>query len=165
MSEHKKGDMKKEYGWLKPLEKVEAPPGKYGVEYTRSSWWRCRCRCGKEVVKPYAYLRQSPTPHCGCRKGQIRRAQKKIGHDGSCRLQREPDGSLSLRNREGKLYGVMRNDCKCRVCGKVFDNYAGTDWAWRMMINSNVVYFCSYGCMRKMEAKRFPPKKAGGYAY
>lgn len=145
--------MQKEYGWLKPLEKVGMPPGEYGKGYTSSSWWRCRCRCGREVIKPYAYLRASPKAHCGCRRGQIRREQKKIGHDGSCRLQREADGSLSLRNREGKLCGVMRNNKVCKQCGKTFDCYAGERWAYQRKNSATgkQMWFCSYGCDRKYE--------------
>lgn len=165
-------------GWLRVIERAETPEGQKGLTYKAGTWWRCRCRCRKEIVVSAVYLRQSEVPNCGCRKRETAKdggkaadakrkptaASRKIGHDGKIRVEDVKKAAEQLQEAE-KLYGVMRNDHKCRVCGKVFDRYAGKDWAWRMKIGGNDVYFCSYGCMRKIEAKRFPQKKAGGYAY
>lgn len=35
--------------------------------------WRCKCDCGKEVIKTTTYIRRSPCPSCGCYKLEVRR--------------------------------------------------------------------------------------------
>ena len=55
-------------GWLRVIGRAETPEGQKGLNYKAGTWWRCRCRCRKEVVVSAVYLRQSEVPNCGCRK-------------------------------------------------------------------------------------------------
>lgn len=47
-----------EFGWLTVIELADS---KYGRKR-----YRCKCRCGKEVIKIGTYLRSGQTKSCGC---------------------------------------------------------------------------------------------------
>lgn len=137
------------YGELELIEPVERPEG-YKGRYGKCSWWRCRCSCGKEVVKPYAYIRSSPHAQCGHMDAQIRERKRKIGHDG------EPyRGIAPYEGRpakySGKLRGVRVNIQICPTCKEKFDCYAGKEWTYRRINNGRAGYFCSYSCVRKYD--------------
>lgn len=54
----------KTFGWLTVLYRVD-------VKRKGDTWWLCRCKCGKEVVKRYSVLRrqnQYEIHSCGCSK-------------------------------------------------------------------------------------------------
>ena len=138
----------KTFGELEVIERAEKPLGKMGRKYPSCSWWRCRCSCKNVVVLSAPYIKQSPRPHCGCKRDEIREAQKKIGHDGSYARVQKTNGRVELRGRDGSLRGVIRNDRKCSQCGRTFDMYAGADWAWKSQHRGKQMVFCSYGCMR-----------------
>lgn len=146
------------YGYLTVMRQVEKPADYNGKAYNRCSWWECRCKCGKVVIVAKDYLRNTDNPHCGCRAKEIRERRSKIGHDGTCmRIVTGEDGTRTIRDREGQLHGTLRNDKICPECGKVFDCYAGANWAWRTH-GIRTKYYCSYGCMRKAEAGIEKPK-------
>lgn len=144
----------KRYGELAVIERAEKPNDGAGKKYPNSSWWRCRCSCGREVVLAGQYIKQAPRPHCGCKRDEIREAQKKIGHDGSYVRVQNTTGRVELRGKDGSLRGVIRNDRKCSQCGRTFDMYAGADWAWKTQRHGKQQVFCSYGCMRKYDYAR-----------
>lgn len=53
---------------------------------------------------------------------------------------------------------------KCRQCGKEFDCYAGTDWAYTapaLKQGGRRCYFCSYSCQQKHLKEREANKKRG----
>ena len=48
------------YGKLTVVEKAETPKGKIGA------YWKCKCKCGNEVIVKGDYLRNGDTQSCGC---------------------------------------------------------------------------------------------------
>lgn len=152
------------YGELEVLEKTVRPADPEMYKHARTSWWRCRCSCGREVVLPKQYFANASRAHCGCRAQENREAQRKIGHDGTYVKVSTAPGPRELRTGEGNLYGVMRKDRTCTQCGKVFDCYAGENWAWKRTGHNSVkILFCSYGCMRRYD-KEHPVQKGRAQA-
>lgn len=143
-----------QYGELKLIERVPRPEDA-GDSYTRCSWWRCRCSCGKEVLRAIAFLRRAPYPHCGCKTEEIRMRQKKIGHDG---MRYKTIDQYDGRPVEytAKMRGVALNNKSCPMCKKEFDCYAGEEWAYKRKIGSRIGYFCSYSCSRKYDEAHQP---------
>lgn len=134
---------------LKIIERVDRPEGTPYGKYMTSCWYRCRCICGKEAVLASQYIRNVPSPSCGCRKRQVNPASRKIGNDGSYVKLERVDGTLQAKGVDGALVGLIRNDRDCAQCGKTFDMYAGNKWAWRKQFGGKILVFCSYGCIRK----------------
>lgn len=66
---------------LTVLERVPTPAGKSGA------WWRCRCICGKEVIRGSSTLgdNRSSVRSCGCygieKTGELNRARAKHDHN------------------------------------------------------------------------------------
>ena len=128
---------------------AERPEETESKRQRKYNWYRCRCTCGREVVKNGQYLAEAKRPNCGCRQREVKPASRKIGHDGQYVKLVRPDGTLQAQSSNGEMYGVMRNDRKCAQCKKTFDMYAGPQWAWRKQYGGKILVFCSYGCIRK----------------
>lgn len=139
----------KKYGELTIIGHAERPEGPEGLRYKRSNWYLCRCSCGREVVMAAQYVSESKRPHCGCKQREVKKASRKIGHDGSYVKLERVDGTLQAKGVDGALVGLIRNDRDCAQCGKTFDMYAGNKWAWRKQFGGKILVFCSYGCIRK----------------
>lgn len=140
------------YGELELIEPVERPEGLNG-RYGKCSWWRCRCSCGKEVIKPYAYIRSSPHAQCGHMDEEIQARKRKIGHDGQrYAAPATYDGHPIKKSKRERMYGCAIIPKACPQCRKTFDCYAGIDWAYKRKIGGTIRYFCSYGCKRKYDA-------------
>lgn len=59
--------------------------------------------------------------------------------------------------------------CNCAECGKVFVPPVKTQWAYKRGSKSHrrdggayVIYFCSWGCMRKYDRESVPPVSRRG---
>lgn len=138
-------------GMLEVIRKAPRPDGDFGVRYTKSSWWLCRCDCGKEVVKPHVYLKQTAVPNCGCKRGE---QQVKKPPNGEMRARKQAC-AVEVADQGRKMYGVSRNDKMCGTCGKLFDAYAGPDWAYKRPCGiGRMEYYCSYGCMRRHDREK-----------
>lgn len=137
------------YGEMELIERVPRPEGQ-GTSYRKSSWWRCRCSCGSEVIRAIAYMRSSPNANCGCKADAIRQRQKKIGHDGEkYKMIDQYDGRPV--ESTAKMRGVALNMKDCPQCHKQFDCYAGDAWAYKRICNGRVGYFCSHRCTREYD--------------
>ncbi len=76
------------------------------------SAWRCRCRCGEEVVVSISKLRNGNTRSCGC----LRREGRRFVKHGACR------GGVLLP--EYRVWAHMRERCESRT-SKDYKNYGG----------------------------------------
>lgn len=54
------------FGRLEVIEKTLCPKRYASDSYRSSSWWKCRCVCGSEVVRVGKNLMSGLTTSCGC---------------------------------------------------------------------------------------------------
>lgn len=59
---------------------------------------------------------------------------------------------------DGELNGIyaLGLDTECPICGKVFLR-PDADWIYRRWTGNKMLYFCSWGCLRRFEKKK--PKR------
>jgi hypothetical protein len=52
------------FGMLEVLERSDPPPGITADYYIQLSFWRCRCDCGREVIRPTGSLNNKSLRSC-----------------------------------------------------------------------------------------------------
>lgn len=70
----------KRFGMLTVLER-SPPPDKVDGNPVNTTWWRCMCDCGREVVMGKQYIKTRKMPHCGCKNPK---KPKKSIYDKTC---------------------------------------------------------------------------------
>lgn len=116
---------------------VDAPPS------IRGTWWRCRCRCGNEVVLPRNYIVRKQTVSCGCT-GRVHRPRKPyVPAEGTePRRKRNLPPGLAL-NFEG-----LAETTTCYACKEEFEKLS-QEWRFKSKIGGRMRWFCSWRCYRK----------------
>ena len=141
----------KQLGLLRVIEKTTPPEDVNGN--IRASWWLCRCRCGREVVKPRNYLIRSPTPNCGCIRDEVKReaVHKVVAKEKARRA------AHTTRQAEAALNIVTFTQTRiCPQCGKVFETFTD-EWGYKR----DRVCYCSWHCVRAYDRQA---KKKRPYA-
>lgn len=126
----------KTFGLLTVLREGQMPV--HSLHTLRTTWWVCRCKCGKEVIKSAEYLRASKKASCGC-------AVEKTVRSG-CQS-REQMGKQKPADMSTKP--VVYNTHTCPQCGKTFETY-GCGWGYKL----NGELYCRWSCLRAAEREQ-----------
>lgn len=120
------------YGRLKVLEFVERKDGK--------TYWKCKCSCGNEVVRPITYLTSGDTKSCGCLKKET--AAENGKKDSFVKNHRLYTIWIDLRRR---CYNKKRKNYRfygakgIRVCEEWKNNFENfQDWALKNGYNDTL---------------------------
>lgn len=125
----------KTFGELTIIKKVECPVN--SLHATRTSWWLCKCSCGKEVVKSREYLRASRRASCGCV------VAKAIRDDFRAR---ERQRKQHQKPADVAALPETYNTHTCPQCGKTFETY-GCGWGYKL----DGKLYCRWKCLRAAE--------------
>lgn len=125
------------YGLLTVIKRAETP--KESIHALRTSWWLCKCDCGRETIRSREYLKASRKPSCGCVLTQIMQAKARRKNEERAAKRKE---NLQIPENT-EAYGVY----ECPQCGKKFDTYGCVAWGWK----HNGRNVCSWSCVRKAE--------------
>ena len=125
----------REFCNLKVVKRVETPPENIHLKPT--SWWLCKCKCGREVIKSREYLRATRKASCGCLMTQALR----IAHESSIRQREQHRKAVNLA-----ALPVSYNTHTCPRCGKIFETF-GCGWAYKY----DGKLYCRWSCVRAAE--------------
>lgn len=95
----------KKFGRLRVLE--------FSHSDSKSRFWKCTCKCGKEVIKRTSGLVSNRVKSCGCLKRQVKGSQ----------LEGKQRGQVYIIKDTGKSTkrGRIIYSCECLVCGRLFE--------------------------------------------
>lgn len=168
----------KQCGSLEVIAQAERPEN--NSIKIRGTWWRCRCKCGKEIVLPRQYITQKTFLSCGCKKrksaqpkaaisadvGREKKTPEQVAQDkakagraraeqikGKCDNFRMP---MKLSKVDERSLNSLSSMIKCAECGKTFERIS-YDWVYkRRNAEGHVRWFCSWKCLRAADAKKCP---------
>lgn len=88
------------FGYLKPF------------EYIKGGKWKCKCKCGNEVIVDTRNLNSNHTTSCGCKRQESKNVKNMIGFENEGIKVLERAGSDNQQNALWK--------CLCKRCGNIF---------------------------------------------
>lgn len=92
----------REFTYLKPF------------EYIKGGKWKCKCKCGNEIIVDTRNLNSGHTKSCGC-------LQRKIASKNTINMIGYEDNNLKVLERDGSSSnGAARWKCICKHCGNIF---------------------------------------------
>lgn len=115
------------FNWLTVIGREQPPPD--APKSIRGTYWRCRCKCGNEIIIPRQYIIRKTTKDCGCRTKP-----------------RKPK-EISTEVSRGVCSELAR-EMTCWACKKKFDRLS-KEWSYQATINNRRRFFCSWSCFRK----------------
>lgn len=127
----------KTFGELTIIKKTTCPVD--SLHSTRTSWWLCKCSCGKEVVKSREYLRASRKASCGCVVAKAIRDDYKARE----RQRKQHQAAADLT-----ALPTTYNTHICPECGKEFETY-GCGWGYKL----DGKLYCRWKCLRAAERR------------
>ena len=84
-------------------------------EYIKGGKWKCKCRCGNEVIVDTRNLNSGHTKSCGCLQKQ------KASNANTYDMSNYEDENIKVLKRNGSdSQGVALWECICKHCGKNF---------------------------------------------
>lgn len=81
-------------------------------EYIKGGKWKCKCKCGNEVIVDTRNLKSGHTQSCGCKKLESKNVNNMIGF--------ENQGIKVLERAGSDNQQIALWKCLCKQCGNIF---------------------------------------------
>lgn len=81
-------------------------------EYIKGGKWKCKCKCGKEIIVDTRNLKSGHTQSCGCKKLETKNVKNMIGF--------ENEGIRVLERAGSDNQQIALWKCLCKYCGNIF---------------------------------------------
>lgn len=81
-------------------------------EYIKGGKWKCKCKCGNEVIVDTRNLNSGHTQSCGCKKLETKNVNDMTGY--------ENDGIKVLERAGSDNQQIALWKCLCKYCGHIF---------------------------------------------
>lgn len=88
--------------------------------YHWSTFWKCQCDCGKEIIIKGDNLQNGGTKSCGCLQQEI--SNKQRGKNHSCYIDEKHCGKYTKKILKLKEKIRKRDNYICQDCGKTQKN-------------------------------------------
>lgn len=150
-------------GMLTVVARAEKPEkARYG-----SSYWRCRCECGREIIVSRADLR-SYKRDCGCQHS-AKLAEQKQARMERARQKKASDAQkmAEMKCTQSELIGLQSLTSRketCPTCGREFE-VLSAQWAYKRLVgdrkHQRLRWYCRWRCLREAEQEK--PLRCAGY--